>query len=152
MRIQNVQGLKQALARAIQKKKQGLVRGLVLAGKLVQRESMAIVPVDYGNLKASAFTRLDKENTNRPEVVVGYTANYAVYVHENLDAAHGAAFNAKYAGELRAARRLRRQRRGGTTGPFRHSRGPNQQAKFLERPLRDNWQQIVRIVATEVAK
>ncbi len=52
-------------------------------------------------------------------VSVGYVANYAVHVHENLEALHGAAYNAAYGGK-----------------PGFKSRGPNQQAKFLERPAR----------------
>jgi hypothetical protein len=36
-----------------------LVQGLLLGGLFLQRESQKIVPVDTGNLKASAFTRID---------------------------------------------------------------------------------------------
>jgi hypothetical protein len=57
-------------------------------------------------------------------------------VHENLDAAHGQAFNVKWAAELAHAKTLRKSHQGGTEGPFRHSRGVNQQAKFLEAPFR----------------
>lgn len=44
--------------RALEKKKT-LAQGLLLAGLRLQRESMLLVPVDTGNLKASAFTRLE---------------------------------------------------------------------------------------------
>ncbi len=37
-----------------------LVKGLLMAGLRLQRESMLEVPVDTGNLKASAFTRQEK--------------------------------------------------------------------------------------------
>lgn len=57
-------------------------------------------------------------------VVVGYTTEYAVWVHENLEAAHGQAFNVKHAAEIKAG--------------LEHSRGPLQQAKFLEQPAREN--------------
>lgn len=42
--------------------KQGLslAKGLLMAGMRLQRESMLEVPVDTGNLKASAFTRQEK--------------------------------------------------------------------------------------------
>jgi hypothetical protein len=36
-----------------------LPQALLLAGLLIQRESMKLVPVDTGNLRASAFTRRD---------------------------------------------------------------------------------------------
>lgn len=105
--------------------------GLIKAGEYVQAESQKIVPVDYGPLKASAFTRISGKNTAKPKVTVGYTAAYAVYVHENLDAAHGAAFNAKHAAELAYAKKHKIKH-----GPYRHARGTNQTAKFLEIPFR----------------
>lgn len=37
-----------------------LMQGLLLCGLRVQREAMQRVPVDTGNLKASAFTRLEE--------------------------------------------------------------------------------------------
>ena len=39
------------------KRKIGLSQSLILAGLRVQRESQQEVPVEYGNLRASAFTR-----------------------------------------------------------------------------------------------
>lgn len=124
--------------------------GVAEGGLLIQRESQLIVPVDYGNLKASAFTRVNGKGTARVVVTVGYTAAYAVFVHENLDAAHGAVFNAKYAAELAHAAELRRKKLGGTTGPFRHDRGANQQAKFLEKPFRDKHRDVFNIVVARV--
>ncbi len=38
-----------------------LAQALVLAGLRLQRESQMLVPVEYGNLKNSAFTRLETE-------------------------------------------------------------------------------------------
>ena len=69
-----------------------LARGLKRGGLFLQRESQRIVPVDTSNLKNSAFTRnIGGESFsggNRPDIIVGYTAEYAAYVHEDLDAAH----------------------------------------------------------------
>lgn len=113
--------------------------GLKKAGLFIQRESQLIVPVDLSFLKPSAFTRAEGEGAET-EVTVGYTSAYAIYVHENLDAAHGAAYNAKYAKEIAA----------GWKGY--HTRGPNQSAKFLEKPIRENLQQITRIVVDESKK
>lgn len=43
----------------------GLDKGLMLAGLLLQRTSQNLVPVDTGNLKASAFTRLVQRNRGK---------------------------------------------------------------------------------------
>ena len=59
----------------------GFSRGVTLAGLHLQKKSMEQVPVDTGNLKASAFTRRFGIAFGT-EVVVGYTAAYALYVHE----------------------------------------------------------------------
>lgn len=68
------------------------------------------------------FEKLERESRrkNNGNVNVGYAASYAVAVHENLEAAHGEAFNVKHRGE-----------KGFT------SRGPGQQAKYLEQPFRE---------------
>lgn len=65
----------------------GMERGLMKAGLFLQRESQKIVPVDTGNLKNSAYTRKTGSGFSTT-VNVGYTAEYAIYVHENLDAKH----------------------------------------------------------------
>jgi len=105
-----------------------VARGLKKAGLLLQRYSMEIVPVDLGNLKASAGT--DATGTGwDTDVVVFYTAHYAVYVHENTTARHGAEYNAAY--------------------PGRRSRGENQQAKFLETPAREHGDELLDVIAGE---
>ncbi len=43
----------------------GLDRGLMLAGLNLQRASQELVPVDLGNLKSSAFTRLVHRNRGK---------------------------------------------------------------------------------------
>jgi hypothetical protein len=98
-----------------------LESALKKGGLLVQAASQKEVPVDQGNLKNSAFTRAHFGQFVK-EVRVGYTAGYAVYVHENVDAAHGSAYNAKYADEI--ARGLKGY----------HNKGANQKAKFLIDP------------------
>lgn len=61
----------------------GTERGLKLAGLRLQRASQQLVPVEYGPLKASAFTRSTGIGFNTV-VTVGYTAAYALHVHENV--------------------------------------------------------------------
>lgn len=103
------------------------------AGLFIQRKSMEIVPVDKGNLRGSAYTRNMGGSGFRTDIFVGYTADYAMFVHEDLEAAHGERFNIKYAREIAAGRQKRR--------------GKDQQAKFLEKPIRDNRQLILRMIA-----
>lgn len=159
--IQNITAVKKALRAAVQQKVQRMTQGLTQAGLLLQRESMKIVPVDFGNLKATAFTRCEGAGTANVIVYVGYTAAYAVFVHENVDALHGAAFNQVYAQELSDMAAIKRRKSKGITtaqlwrtvlSPFRHNRGPNQQAKFLESPFRRLINQMRTIVANHMRK
>ena len=106
-------------------------RGLKLGGIYLQRKSQQIVPVQLGPLKASAFTR-DIGTVRRPDVIVGYTANYAVFVHEDMSKAHGQAFNIKHRDEIASG-----------AAP---NRGENQQAKFLEKPAREERTAILNII------
>tara|TARA_R110000751_G_scaffold152635_1_gene257750 strand:- start:5668 stop:6120 length:453 start_codon:yes stop_codon:yes gene_type:complete len=120
-----------------------LRRGLYKAGLQLQRESMKIVPIQTGHLRASAFTR-NVGSDSRPVVHVGYTAKYALFVHEIVDNAHGADFNKKHAGKIAKAK--------GKARKVWFNRGINQQAKFLEKPLRDHHVRLVTIVLREVEK
>ena len=80
-----------AFKRAARKEKgayeKRFTNALKVMGLFVQRESQKIVPVDTANLKRTAFTR-NVGTGHSPIVLVGYTANYAIYVHENTEAAH----------------------------------------------------------------
>jgi hypothetical protein len=109
-------------------------RGLTKCGLLLQRYSQLIVPVDKGNLRGSAYTRLQGKGFFAT-VDVGYTANYAIYVHENMDAAHGEDYNQKYAAQIAA----------GDKG-F-HTRGANQKAKFLIGPAIEHRGEFLSIMA-----
>jgi hypothetical protein len=120
----------------------GAERGLTEAADFLMRKSQEIVPVQTGNLKASYFIRKFGSGT-RTDMVLGYTAKYAAYVHERLDLAHGAAFNVKHADEIAAAAGMK----AGTAQGGMFNRSENQQAKFLERPARDNRGALLRIIA-----
>lgn len=61
-------------------------QGLLKAGFFLQAKSQDVVPVKFGILKNSAFTRMEGGGMDT-NVIVGYTANYAIYVHE-IDAKH----------------------------------------------------------------
>ena len=68
------------------------------AGLFVQRESQKIVPVDTTNLKGTAKTQNVGGDGLGTDIVVHYgdEADYAVYVHENLDAKHKPGKRAKF--------------------------------------------------------
>ena len=135
-----LKGVKEVLANftlADKRVKAGAEIGLVKGGQHLVRESMKIVPVDKGNLRASVFIRKFGFGT-KTDVQVGYTAKYAVYVHEMLDRLHGLAYNIKYAAQI-------------ATGKM-HDRGPNQQAKFLEKPMKIERSAILGIVRNEIKK
>jgi hypothetical protein len=95
----------------------GVSRGLRLAGLHLQRESQRVVPVDLGNLKASAFTRATGKGYDTV-VNIGYTATYAIFVHENVEM--------KWKGLPRHAP---------SKGRYWDPQGRGQ-AKFLEEPAR----------------
>lgn len=68
--------------RAMMKDKQkGFSRGLLKAGHYLQRQSQKVVPLDTGILRASAYTKKTGSGSTT-EVTVGYTAPYALRVHE----------------------------------------------------------------------
>jgi len=119
-------------------------RGLKLGGLFLQRESQKIVPKQLGNLHNSAFTRSTGAGLHT-DVTVGYTAEYATYVHEDMDKAHGAAFNIKHASEISNATKRQRTAAGGL-----FNRGEEQQAKFLETPARTKRTEMLAIIAAEV--
>jgi len=132
-------------------------RGLKKAGLLLQRLSQNVVPVQTGNLKNSAFTRSVGAGFFT-HVVVGYTANYAAYVHEDLSKAHGQEFNVKHRDEIAKAgqwssnintKRTTFKLRGqaGTAAGGMFPRGENQQAKFLESPARENRKLLLSTIA-----
>ena len=114
-------------------------RNLKRAGLFLQRESQKIVPVHKGPLKASAFTRNVGGTGWATDIVVGYTAKYAVYVHENLTTAHGRRFNIKHADKIASAT-TKAQRK------IWFNRGVNQQAKFLEQPMRMKRRELMAII------
>lgn len=60
---------------------------LLDCGNDLQQKAVDITPIDTGALRASAFTEVDRQGKN-PAVIVGFEEEYAIYVHENLEAHH----------------------------------------------------------------
>ena len=61
------------------------MKGLLTGGLIVQRDAQKHVPVEYGVLRQSAFTRRARNDKTVKAVEVGFTAAYAAFVHENLE-------------------------------------------------------------------
>lgn len=95
VQTKGVQSLLRKIDRLQKGYSRGVERGVYKAGLFLQRESQKIVPVLTGNLRLSAFTRKEGKGTGT-QVRVGYTANYAVFVHENLTARHKPGKQAKF--------------------------------------------------------
>jgi len=95
MSVQGAKNIKRALEAHKKRTSKGLRKGLYRAGLFLQRESQKIVPIDLDNLRPSADTRM--EGTGRDvAVIVSYGTDYAVYVHENLEARHKPGKQAKF--------------------------------------------------------
>jgi len=72
------------------------MQGLIESAIIVRRDmdkTPPLIPVDTGNLRASWFTTPVRKGTQQG-LMVGFNANYAVFVHENV----GAHFNRPQSG------------------------------------------------------
>lgn len=76
-----VKGLNNVLAnlnKEIKKIEGATLKGLLAAGTFIKGESQEIAPLDFGPLRASAFS----QQSGPLSVTIGYTAEYAAEVHE----------------------------------------------------------------------
>lgn len=128
----NITGLNQVLqnlnreVKAIENRTQA---GLMKAGLLVRRESQLKVPVNFGFLKASAYTESVSGMGSRLGVVIGYTSSYAPFVHE-------------------ASGKLRGLPRPKGRGRFWDPQG-KAEPQFLKNALTENADRILKIIADD---
>ena len=138
-------------------------RGIAAGANHLRTKSMEIVPVQTGVLKASCHApRNIGGHGFKCDYVISYGAGtsgkYAVYVHEDLTKAHGKAFNIKHAAEIAAAghyvtskttgkQKWKADTFLGTAQGGMFPRGENQQAKFLEQPMRTERKTIIGIIS-----
>ena len=162
-----LQGLNQVMSKlnkAVRKVEVQSQAGLTRAALKIRREAMIRVPIVTGNLRSSAYTisgggvvsagsggsfkgkQASKANeqhqtgigegttraqsTTQPYAEVGFTALYAVFVHENPRAG-------KTAGTSPQGKPYKRASEVG-------------EWKFLENAIRDNYDEILRLVAQGV--
>lgn len=62
--------------------------GLYIEGSRIMGNSQKEVPVDRGRLRATGFVTLPEKLAKGMEVTLGYGTNYAIFVHEDLEASH----------------------------------------------------------------
>jgi hypothetical protein len=119
--------IKKAMKKANKKLGHSARKGLIKGGLLLQRESQKVVPVEFGVLKNSAGTEAIGHGWYT-DVVVFYTASYAVYVHEITYRGRG----------LTSMKKVRHK--------------PGKISKFLETPARRHKDRILRAIAGEMRK
>lgn len=107
-------------------------KSLVKTGAKLLELCQPYIPVETGEMKRSGFVRLEKAG-EKAQVAVGFKTNYAIYVHEDLDKAHGDVYNFIYAEDIAAGRK--------------NAKGPDEQAKFLTQPAEDNAKLLQSILA-----
>lgn len=114
LKLMGVGRLVRALNTNQKKHQKGMKRGLYRGGLYLQRESQKIVPVDKNVLRNSANTRVEGSGFTLA-CYVSYSTDYAIHVHENLEAQHKPGKQAKYLEEpLRTKREhIRREIRDG---------------------------------------
>jgi hypothetical protein len=95
MSVQGVKAIKAAVLAHQRASIKGLRKGLYRAGLFLQRESQKIVPIDTSTLKGSANTRIEGVGLDST-AIISYGTDYAIYVHENLEAKHKSGKCAKF--------------------------------------------------------
>ena len=112
--------------RALAKESPRAVERAAFAGGLkIQGYAQENVPVEYGNLQGSAYTQKIPLGAE-----VGFSAEYAIYVHENME------------------QTLKGEPRPSGLGTYWNPGGP----KFLERAVNENGDEIVDIVEAYLEK
>jgi hypothetical protein len=96
-----------------------------------------VTPIDTGKLADSQAILYEGQGFNTVGHIQ-YTDPKAAAVHEDLSFRHGEVYNQHYATEIAMG--------------ITHARRPQEQAKFLEAPLRDNQAMLQKIIADEIAK
>lgn len=122
-----VKGLNQAiknLNREISSIEGDVFDGLKAAGLFIKGEAVERAPAEFGVLRNSAFSQGERRRTGSV-VKVGFTAEYAAFVHE-------------------APMKLKGQPRGGNRKGTFWSNGEN---KFLEKAVKFNIPKIIKIIA-----
>lgn len=82
--VKGLSEIKAALVKVKQEQDKKKRKALTRIGVIVKGDSVKMTPVDTSNLRGSAY--MDIESNDK--VIVGYTAAYAPFVHEDLESRH----------------------------------------------------------------
>lgn len=135
MSLKGIDKVARNLNKEIAKIENRSAKGLTVAALRIRRDSQKKTPVDEGNLRASAFTETFKTTTG-PAVVVGYTAEYAPWVHEAP-------------GTLKGQPRPRKKGSSADRGKFWDPQG-KAEPKFLEKSAKENEKNILEDIRKHV--
>lgn len=107
--------------------------GMRRAVRFLFNETKKIVPVETGKLKKTGKMKIVGTGRNA-EGRIWYATKYGAIVHEDLTKTHGAAYNVKYARQIRL--RLLKKKK------------PDEQAKYIERPMQSkaNQKEMIRLI------
>ncbi len=118
--------LKETLRTRSVAQRKAMKASIVAAANFLMKKSLEIVPRQTEELAESAKV-VKKETATQFTASVEYSAPHAIYVHENLEAAHGKEFNNKHREKIISA---------GQGDSYWFFRGDQEQAKYLETPAR----------------
>lgn len=110
---------------------QGFEEGIQKSAYFLLRKALELVPIDTGYLASTGHVHVTGSGF-KTRASVRFSAEYSIWVHERLDLAHGRAFNIKHFLEIQMGKT--------------HFRRPQEQAKFLETPLRLHKKQLLDYV------
>jgi len=131
--IKGIDSVTRGLEKALVRYQAGAAAGMIEAVAFL-REDMdttpPLIPLDSGNLRASWFTSFVTNLQAGRTIMFGFSANYALYVHERIE---GAPWG------------------GGVVGIVNWSR-PGSGPKFMEAALKRNTQQIMKILQANARK
>lgn len=94
-KVENLDYVIQAMGKEREKTERTIAEGLWKAGEIILKKSQELVPVDTGELRSTGklFSWGSGLNT---VVFIRYSAEHAIWVHENLEAYHKPPTQARY--------------------------------------------------------
>lgn len=123
--VKGLEDINKKLRKIAKESPKAVEAGAYAGGLLVQREAQLGTPVEYGNLQGSAYTQRIPLG-----VEVGFTAEYALFVHENME------------------QKLKGEPRPSGLGTYWNPGGP----KFLENAVNENMQEISDLIEAQIER
>jgi len=94
-KVEGLEVFLRAIGKAKSKDAIAVAEGLEKAANVILKKSQIYVPVESGDLKKSGHVEVEGKGMGAKATVV-YDADYAVFVHEDLEAKHTPPTCAKY--------------------------------------------------------